>query len=120
MPAAHRSRRRTWARRAGIAAGVLFLLVFLVYPLGLGAWYLAKPRDAVHESALGLRHERVTFAASDGVRLSGWWVPGRNGAAVVVVHGGGGDREGAVAHARMLARAGYGVLLYDARGRGRS
>ena len=47
-------------------------------------------------------------------------MPGRNGAAVVVVHGGGGDREGAVAHARMLSRAGYGVLLYDARGRGRS
>jgi pimeloyl-ACP methyl ester carboxylesterase len=54
------------------------------------------------------------------VRLSGWWAPGRNGAAVVVVHGGGGDREGAIAHARMLSRAGYGVLLYDARGRGRS
>jgi pimeloyl-ACP methyl ester carboxylesterase len=30
------------------------------------------------------------------------------------------DREGAVAHARMLSDAGYGVLLYDARGRGRS
>ena len=39
---------------------------------------------------------------------------------MIVVHGGGGDREGAVAHARMLSDAGYGVLLYDARGRGRS
>jgi len=36
------------------------------------------------------------------------------------VHGGGGDRDGARRHAAMLARAGYGVLLYDARGRGRS
>jgi uncharacterized protein len=62
----------------------------------------------------------VSFRASDGVRLSGWYVPGRNRAAIVLVHGGGGDREGAVRHARMLARAGYGVLLYDARGRGRS
>lgn len=35
------------------------------------------------------------------------------------VHG-GGDRDGARAHAAMLARAGYGVLLYDARGRGQS
>lgn len=84
------------------------------------AGYLAKPRSPVREAALGIPHERVAFAATAGVRLSGWYVPGRNGAAVVVVHGGGGDREGAVRHARMLTRAGYGALLYAARGRGRS
>ena len=37
-----------------------------------------------------------------------------------MLHGGGGDRTGAVSHAKLLARHGYGVLLYDARGRGRS
>jgi uncharacterized protein len=37
-----------------------------------------------------------------------------------VVHGGGGDREGSLAHAQLLARHGYGVLVYDARGRGES
>ena len=36
------------------------------------------------------------------------------------MHGGSSDRKGSVAHARMLARHGYGVLLYDARGRGES
>jgi pimeloyl-ACP methyl ester carboxylesterase len=60
------------------------------------------------------------FPASDGVRLAGWYAPGRNGAAIVLVHGGGGDRQSAVRHARMLHAAGYGVLLYDARGRGES
>jgi uncharacterized protein len=39
---------------------------------------------------------------------------------VIVVHGGSSDRKGSVDHARMLARHGYGVLLYDARGRGES
>jgi alpha-beta hydrolase superfamily lysophospholipase len=105
---------------AAVAVWALAHLVFGIYPLALAAGYLAKPRQAVSEAALRLPHERVAFAAADGVRLSGWWVPGANGAAVVVVHGGGGAREGAVVHARMLARAGYGVLLYDARGRGRS
>jgi pimeloyl-ACP methyl ester carboxylesterase len=38
----------------------------------------------------------------------------------VLVHGGGGDRQGTIRHARLMARAGYGVLLYDARGRGES
>jgi len=106
-------------RRAGAVALGLAGVVAL-YPALTAADFLAKPRRAISETALGLPHQAVAFRASDGVRLSGWWVPGRNGAAVIVVHGGGGDRGGAVAHARMLARAGYGVLLYDARGRGRS
>ena len=62
----------------------------------------------------------VAFEASDGLDLRGWYRPSRNGAAVLVVHGGSSDRKGSVAHAEMLARHGYGVLLYDARGRGES
>src|SRR6185503_7904642 len=34
-----------------------------------------------------------------------------------VVHGGGGDRTGAVRHAELLARHGYAVVVYDSRGR---
>ena len=62
----------------------------------------------------------MAFKADDGVKLSGWYRPTRNGATVIVLHGGGGDRTGAIAHAKLLVRHGYGVLLYDARGRGRS
>jgi len=94
--------------------------VLALAPLLLAASYMAKPREGIDDAALGLPHERVAFRASDGVHLAGWWVPGSRDDAVVVVHGGGGDREGAIAHARMLARAGHGVLLYDARGRGES
>ena len=45
-----------------------------------------------------------------GSALQGWYRPSANGAAVLVVHGGGSDRKGSVAHAAMLARHGYGVL----------
>lgn len=62
----------------------------------------------------------VSFRAGDGLKLKGWYVQSRNGAAVVLVHGGGGDRRGPLDHARMLARHGYGVLVYDSRGRGES
>jgi uncharacterized protein len=65
-------------------------------------------------------YREVAFDASDGVHLSGWYRPTRNGATLLVIHGGGGNRTGAVAHAKLLVRHGYGVLLYDARGRGRS
>jgi uncharacterized protein len=48
--------------------------------------------------------------------LRGWYVPSRNGAAVIAFPG----RKGPQAHTRMLARHGYGVLLFDRRGEGRS
>ena len=61
-------------------------------------------------------HEDVTFTTSDGLTLHGWYIPSRNGAAIVDFPG----RLGTQAHARMLARHGYGVLLFDRRGEGRS
>lgn len=62
----------------------------------------------------------VTFSASDGVVLKGWYVPSRNRAAVVLVHGVGENRAQLLFEARALSRAGYGVLLYDSRGHGES
>ena len=62
----------------------------------------------------------MAFEAGDGVDLYGWYRPTQNGATILVVHGGGGDRTGSVAHAELLVRHGYGVFLYDARGRGKS
>ena len=40
----------------------------------------------------GADYREVAFDASDGVDLSGWYRPTRNGATILVVHGGGGDR----------------------------
>jgi dipeptidyl aminopeptidase/acylaminoacyl peptidase len=70
--------------------------------------------------ALGIPRQDVTFRSADGVRLAGWYVPPHNGAAILVVHGGGANRASGGLHARMLARHGYGMLLYDERGRGES
>jgi hypothetical protein len=115
-----RRRLRAWTNRALATVGAVFVAFLVAYPTMLVVDYLAKPRAPIDQAALGLQHERVTFAATDGVHLAGWYVPSRNGAAIVLVHGGGGDRQGTIRHARMLANAGYGVLLYDARGRGES
>jgi predicted acyl esterase len=112
------TRRRRWAHRVvGVVAGAL-VLFYVVFPVSLALWTTHKFRTEV--GTFAVPHQDVTFRTSDGLQLSGWYVPSRNGAAVVIVHGGGGSRDGARLHARMLAHAGYGVLLYDARGRGRS
>jgi fermentation-respiration switch protein FrsA (DUF1100 family) len=65
-----------------------------------------------------LGYEDVSFPASDGLTLHGWWLPAQNGAAVIVSHGLGGYR--ALGPAVVLARHGYGVLAFDWRAHGQS
>jgi len=62
----------------------------------------------------------VVWSRSVWVTLSGWYVPSRNRAAVVLLHGASSTRSNVLDHALVLAGRGYGVLLYDARGHGRS
>ena len=50
------------------------------------------------------------------MRLSGWYIPSRNGAAVISFPG----RASSQQRAKLLARHGYGVLLFDRRGEGES
>lgn len=69
---------------------------------------------------VGLTAQDVTMTATDGTPLAGWWVPSTNGAAVVLRHGAGSTRDDVLDHAAVLAGAGYGVLLTDARGHGAS
>jgi pimeloyl-ACP methyl ester carboxylesterase len=52
--------------------------------------------------------------------LAGWWVPSRNGAAVIALAGSGSTKDDVLTHAGLLIEHGYGVLLYDARGHGSS
>ena len=113
------SRRRRRARRVLAALLSLLAFVFVVLPMAVAITETHKFREPIGAPP-DASYREVAFDASDGVRLSGWYRPTRNGATIVVLHGGGGDRTGAVAHARLLVRHGYGVLLYDARGRGRS
>jgi pimeloyl-ACP methyl ester carboxylesterase len=54
------------------------------------------------------------------VRLSAWYIPPRNGAAVVLLPGAGSTRTAVLGQAAVLARHGYGALLVDTRGHGRS
>lgn len=68
----------------------------------------------------GLEHVDVTVTTRDGTDLAAWYVPGRSGAAVLLLHGSGSSRSATLDHAEVLAGLGYGVLMVDARGHGRS
>jgi pimeloyl-ACP methyl ester carboxylesterase len=96
--------------------GAVATLVLVILPVGLGLQITHAPRWAIQESSLAVPHKEVRIG--DG--QSAWYVPSRNGAAVLLGHGSGGSRERVVAHIRMLARHGYGVLALDNPGNGES
>ena len=108
-----------WAQRALAGVATLLAILLVAGPAAMGLIEVHKWREPIGASP-GAGYRDVAFRSSDGLRLTGWYHPTANGATILLVHGGGGDRQGPVRHARMLVRQGYGVLLYDARGRGHS
>jgi alpha/beta superfamily hydrolase len=107
---------RRYVRRSLKSVTAVAVLAVFAVPTALAYVGSHAARATVPRAELGTAHETVHFETSDGLRLEGWYVPSRNGAAVIVFPG----RTGTMKHARMLARHGYGVLLFDRRGEGHS
>lgn len=110
-------------RRPVLVGGLLVVALLLVLPTWPALYVTNVPRPSVGErtpAAYGLEYRDVRFRTLDGVTLSGWYLPSRGGAAVALLHGASSTRSAVLRHAVVLARHGYGVLLYDARGHGRS
>ena len=65
-------------------------------------------------------YQDVMLTAADGVKISGWYIPGTQPAGIVLVHGIHANRMAVLPEAKLLSRAGYHLLLIDLRGHGRS
>jgi hypothetical protein len=107
---------RRLVRRGAIAVGVLLLAGVVLFPTAIAYVVTHTARAGVPTPDLGAPYEDVYFRTSDGLMLTGWFVPSRNGATVIAFPG----RSGPQKHTRMLVRHGYGVLLFDRRGEGES
>jgi uncharacterized protein len=111
-----------WWRLLAIPAA-LVLLQFVLLPLTFAVHATNRPPGALGTGTPaqdGLTYRDVAFRTADGVRLSAWYIPARNGAAVVLLPGAGSTRTAVLGQAAVLARHGYGALLVDGRGHGRS
>jgi dienelactone hydrolase len=105
---------RRYGRRAAKSLAGLAVAMLVLFPIGFSYVATHAARAFVPAPELGAAHERVAFETEDGLTLRGWYVPSRNGAAVIAFPG----RRGPQAPARVLARHGYGVLVFDRRGEG--
>jgi dienelactone hydrolase len=109
---------RPWRylRRVLLGAAGALVAVVVVVPIGLGYVTTHTARAVVPPNHLGVAYKDVKFTTSDGLELEGWYVPSKNRAAVIAFP----SRSGPQKQTRMLARHGYGVLLFDRRGEGDS
>ncbi len=109
----------------------LSLLLLLLIVLGgltaaamawrIGGQLYAPNNYRVGPPPAGLGAEAVSFPSPSGATLHGWWLPGsQSKAGVVLMHGSGTDRRSMLERARMLKAAGYPVLLFDFQAQGES
>jgi esterase/lipase len=98
----------------GVVASYLQAKIFISNP--------PKQRSPIDGSPAdyGLVYEEVDLTTEDGYNLAAWYVPSRNQAAVILVHGYKSDRMDVLSRAKVLARRGYGIMMIDLRTHGES
>jgi uncharacterized protein len=100
----------------------VLLILFVLIPL-YRAFLITHPMRSpvlATPSDFGQIYESITLTASNGVQLAGWYIPSRNRAAIIALHGANGNRAQTLRHAAVLAQHGYGVLMFDLRAHGES
>lgn len=109
--------------------GLVSLVIALVISFGLYIPYLkgynlVHPARALRQRSpadVGIQHYNdVQFVTSGGLTLKGWYIPSKNGAVVIFVHGHASNRNEFLEDAAFVTAAGYGALLFDLRNHGES
>jgi len=119
---------------------IRILLILLLFPpllAGIAGWLVAPSflhpirreltPDLIREADAsftfsGGRREEFDVRATDGILLRGWNVRPKqpNGSWVLLFHGVADNRIGVVSQSEFLLRAGYSVIMMDARAHGAS
>jgi hypothetical protein len=100
---------------------IVVLLILSIRTPVRNAFIFAHPsRRLTWVPQTGLDFREVTFPTRDGLTLFGRFVPGKNHATIILLHGLGGSNVDMFLHAELLVQAGYGVFLIDLRAHGSS
>lgn len=134
--------RKTWRYyRDSLILWLLFFLLLgtagyalkhpLFWSVVLFLWFIRNPtrnafifahpfRRFIWMSETPLEFREVTFRSRDGLTLFGRFLPGRNGATIILTHGLGRANNDMLLYAELLAKAGYGIFMMDLRAHGSS
>jgi len=102
---------------------LVFVALFLIIFSLLIFFMSIHPQKIITDlipSDLGLRYEEVAFKSTDGVKLSGWFLPSnKTKSAIIVMHGYPADKANLLGIAEFLAKD-FNVFLFDFRSFGKS
>ena len=90
---------KRWAIRVAVLPVGLLAAIFFFMPVGMAIVDIHSLHRAVG-SPPSADYETVSLTTSDGLDLEAWYHPSRNGAAVLMLSGGGGDIRGTIRHAQ--------------------
>ncbi len=85
-----------WTKATVAVVGSLIVAQFVLLPatFAIDVTNRARPQESGRTPAgLGLAFRNVRITTPDGVELAAWWIPSRNGAAVLVLPGAGSTRD---------------------------
>ncbi len=120
-------------KRLGVNLSIQSVLAFGAKAIGLFFLVLviigfAEVNNALHPPRLippgntlrkyKVEYQSVNLITDDGIRLSAWYTPPKNGVVILLAHGYGDNRPEWVYE--MLSKKDYGVLAWDARAHGES
>jgi len=103
----------------GIALIIFFTLGFAWV---ISSFIIKQPREIKKDEWLryNLLSQDISFFSSDGLKISGAFIKGTNGATVILLHGYGRSKEQMLPQASFLNKAGFNILLFDFRASGKS
>jgi fermentation-respiration switch protein FrsA (DUF1100 family) len=114
---------RKWAKALLVILAFFILDFAIIYPFYRVHLLIHPHRQPMEltEAQTGTPVERVTFQATDGVELAGWFVPNPTSRATIICsHGLGANGASTWDTVRFLHDAGFNLFLFDHRGHGQS
>ncbi|HJX01578.1 MAG TPA: alpha/beta hydrolase [Candidatus Humimicrobiaceae bacterium] len=107
-----------------IAVAVIIYLFMAIYKFLTQSSGVFNPRKQIKATPFDIKlyFEEVSFKSSDGINLSGWFVPVRNSRGVILVFHGKGENisDGLTLIDYMKRKIGLNVFIIDYRGYGKS
>lgn len=112
--------RAYWLRLAGFFMAVLVLALLGVpvlsgFLLAAGLVYSPCGDRGITPAEYGFAYEEITLPARVGGNFRGYFVPGTNGAAVIIIPALNAGRDCRLREAMLLAQHGYSILAFESR-----
>ena len=104
-----------------IIAGAYLTFVGFLFIFQSQYIYFPERTLSADPSSIGLHFESISFETADGVKLSGWFIPGESAKGVILFcHGNAGNISHRLESIQIFHQLGLDVFIFDYRGYGQS